>query len=54
MTSSDPAIQAYLDAKAASRGKRSNWDVAGDIFSDISSGIQKGQAQIELETGTQN
>ena len=49
VTSSDPAIQAYLDAKASSSGRRDNWDIVGDVFSDISSGIQQGQAQIELE-----
>jgi len=43
-TSRDPAIQAYMDARAASSQQQTNWDIASDISGQI---LQAGSAQRE-------
>ena len=47
-TSSDP-VQAYLDARTAQSGIRTNWDVASDISSDVLGGIQLHREEVEIE-----
>jgi len=49
VTSTDPAIQAYLDAKAASSKQRTNWDVIGDISGDVLSATQAHRAAVQLD-----
>ena len=47
-TSSDP-VQAYLDARTAQSGIRTNWDVVSDISSDVLGGIQLHREEVEIE-----
>ena len=46
--STDP-VQAYLDARAAKSGIRTNWDVVSDIASSALSGIQLSREETEKE-----
>jgi len=48
VNSNDPAIQAYLDARTAKSGNRTNWDVVSDISSDLTKSIGEHKESIEL------
>ena len=49
ITSSDSAIQAYLDAKNASRNTRDNWDIVSDVSSDVLGAVNIYQEEKQAE-----
>ena len=48
-TSADPAIQAYMDAKAASSQQQTNWDVVSDISGQILDASSRQREAVQLE-----
>ena len=48
-TSSDTAIQAYLDAQNSSRGIRTNWDIASNIGGQVLGSLQERREAEQLD-----
>ena len=48
-THSDPAIQAYMDARAISSQQKNNWDVVSDISGDMLASIQRHREAVQYD-----